>query len=330
MRKTQIKSPPDYWLLGIVLLLLLIGLFLVFNTSFVLPSIKSNVVKDPQYFLLKQGIFSIVGLFCMVFLMFLDLKIIKKLTFPIVAITLIGMIAVLFVGNEAYGAKRWLPVGSFQFQPSELQKIAVVLYLAYYFSAIKGRIRSLNQWWKVALFLLPVAVLTLYQKDLGTVSVIAIAFIVFIICAGVPFRQWFPIAMLGIVLIGIFIYIEPYRLQRFLALADPWEYYSQQGYQPAQSILAIARGGLFGMGLCQGRGKVFIPESHTDYIFSTFSEELGLVGSLILLSLFFGFTYRAFIIAQKSKSSYGSLLAIGCMSMISVQAIINISVACNI
>jgi cell division protein FtsW len=232
------------------------------------------------------------------------------------------------VGARANGATRWFEVGPIRFQPSEIAKFAVALYLAAVLSSQKFRVRKVLP--GIIVPMIPVGIigaLVLAQPDMGTASVIMINAFIMLLVAGALKRHLVTLAGVGVGLAGLLVVVAPYRLARLLTFLNPMEDYYGRGYQVVHSLVALASGGLLGEGLCEGREKFYLPAAQTDFIFpATVGEEAGLLGSLAVVALFVIFTYRGLSIANRAKSPYYTLLAAGLTSMVSVQAAINILV----
>lgn len=243
----------------------------------------------------------------------------------IVAILL--SIAVLFIGDEYNGSKRWLSFGPFSFQPSEYAKIAVILFLAYLVSTYVKEMSKVRMLFLVLLSILPIVGLV-GASNLSTAIIILGIAVVLAFVASPKYTQFIWTGILGIGFLMIFLSVERYRLERLVIWKHPELY--EKGYQTLQGLYAIGSGGLFGRGLGSSIQKLgFVPEAQNDMIFSIICEELGLIGAVGIVFLFSILLWRFFIIATKAKDLFGSLIAVGAMGHIMIQVILNIAVVTN-
>lgn len=321
------RRTADLFVFLATLSLLAIGIVMVFSASAV------NALKgghhDPYYFLRYQMIWSVLAIIAMVVMMNFDYRRLKKLVW-IIFFTSIGLLVlVLLIGDRIKGSVRWIDVfGLFNIQPSEIAKISMVVTLAFWLSEIRDGVKSF-----IAGVLIPlVAVglvggLIMLEPDFGTTITIFATAVVLMFAAGA--RTW-HLGLVGLAgaAAGAFIAIsEPYRLNRLVAFWNPFKDPQGIGWQIIQSLYALGSGGLFGLGLGRGRQKFsYLPEPHTDFIFSSLGEELGLVGTLLVLALFFLIAWRGLRVALTSRDLFGSLLATGITGMIVFQALLNIGV----
>jgi cell division protein FtsW len=326
MRKAARRQPADIWFFAATVMLVVVGILLVFDSSFARASDKG--LSNSWYFVNRQIVFAAIGFFGL----FLGMKIhpekLRAVTkiFMFLSVILLGVVMVPGVGKSIAGAARWIPIGPFHLQPSELAKLAIILYLADRLSAKGPRIRQIGVLLSHLAVIGLIVLFVLVEPDMGTASSIVFITAAMLYVAGVRKRHMIGLAATGIVMGGLMIAIEPYRMQRVLTFLDPSKDYYGSGYQITHALMALATGGVTGTGLCEGREKFFIPAPQTDMIAATLAEEAGLIGMLILLGLFIFFTYRGLCIGHKAKSPYMGFLAIGITSMISLQAIMNIAV----
>lgn len=300
---------------------------MVYSASAVSANVNFN---DSYYFLKRQFIWAALGLLAMIFTMNIDYHIWRKLAKPIILITIVLLILVLIpgMGKVVNGARRWLGSGSIYIQPSEIAKLSMVLFTAYYLSSYQNKIQSFIKGVVPLLGMLAVIFgLILKEPDLGTALSIAGTVFVLLFIAGARIWHLTSLTAVGVAGIVVAILAEPYRLKRLIAFNDPWADPLDTGYHIIQSLYAIGSGGLFGVGLGRSREKfLYLPEPHTDFIFSILGEELGLIGTTTILVLFFLFAWRGFKIAMSATDVYGSILAAGLTTMILVQALMNIAV----
>ena len=323
-----IRTHVDYPLLICTILLVGIGLTMVYSASAVLATEKFG----EGYFYIKRMLcYAVVGFGLLAFALHFSYERWKQFALPILFFSVLLMFCVLMtgLGVSVSGARRWLALGPFRFQPSELAKFAMVLFVAFSLSK-----KSFSQIQKFSTGVLPylivggvVILLVFAEKDLGAAMVIALLMGLLIFLSG---TRIFYLVCLGVSMVPLLYWVvvqESYRLRRILSFLNPWEDRFGSGFQIIQSYLAFSEGGLFGKGLGAGQQKLFyLPEAHTDFIFSVLGEELGLLGVLITLSLFAFFILRGFQIAAKAPDFFGKYLAMGLTLLIGVQAVLNIGV----
>ncbi len=316
----------DLGLFGITAALVLIGLLMVGSASQVMGAARG----DPTYYLVKQLWKLLPGVAILLLFWRLPYRKLAKLTKPLLLVTFV-MLTLVFtqnLGAEANSARRWLSLGFFSFQPSEPAKLFLILYLAHALSRKQDRLNGFKQGLLPPLLvLLPLMGLVLLPPDLSTaVLLFAAGYLVFWV-AGVPTRHLL-LTLAALVPPAILaVYLEPYRWARITSYLDPWKVAKGEGYQAVQSLLAIGSGKLTGVGLGASQQKLFyLPEAHTDFIFSILSEELGLFGSLLVVGLFGLLIALGIRTALRCSDPFGRLLATGITSLFALQAIINIGV----
>lgn len=321
------RNAPDFVLFVIVLLLLTAGIVMVFSSSYIYAQ---ATYADGAHFLKHQLVWALLGITGMTVVMKVDYQHLKKWANPFfgVALVLLLLLLVPGVGITVKGATRWMGIGSLSFQPSEITKLALVVFLAKNLAAKQKQIKHFTKGILPPLLVVGgVCGLILLQPDLGTAVTIAGTTYLLLAAAGARGSHLAGLALLGIGLVALAIRLEPYRMSRFLAFLDPWADPLGNGFQTIQALYAVGSGGLFGLGLGQGRQKFFyLPEQHTDFIFAVLAEELGFVGTTFVLLLFFAFMWRGMKIAMKAPDVFGSLLASGITIMVIMQAVINIGV----
>lgn len=312
----------DYTLLLVVLFLVAFGLVMVYSTS----SYKSiTTYGNPYHWLLRQGIFAVLGVIGMMFVSRLDYHNWKKLTIPLWFSMWILQILVMLVGKEVNGSKRWLGVGSFTIQPSEIAKLSLVLVMAHCIVAYLPKLRNFK--FMILFFIITAGpVIALVGAENMSTSLILFAIAGVMVFVAVPgYKQFGGLIGVGGVLIAILLKTQAYRMERIQIWRDPTS--TPKGYQTLQALYAIGSGGIFGKGLGQSMQKMgFIPEAYNDMIFSVVCEELGLFGALCIIALVIILVYRCVIIAYHAPDLYGSLIVIGVMTHISVQMLMNMMV----
>lgn len=323
----------DKWLFGSVLLLVVIGVVMVFSASAVLASEKFG---SPYHFLFRQLGWALVGLAAMAVIMNIDYR---RWKHPGIVFTLLGVTTLLLVGvfflDRTHNTHRWIRLGSFMsFQPSELAKPALILFLAFF---LCERTKSLAQSQSLADLrhtLLPAVVppvlfagLVVMQPDLGTAMVCLGVTAAILYTAGLRLR-YFACALAALIPVLVYLVVfVPWRLARIVAFLHPDRDPGGPIFQLYQSLIAVGTGGITGVGLMEGKQKLFyLPEPHTDFIFAVSAEELGLIGAVFIALLFFVFAWRGFRVALRARDKFGCFLAAGITTMIVLQAFFNISV----
>jgi len=312
-------------LMGIVFVLLLFGWVMLYSASaFVAESRYGN-----QYFYLKKQIlWSGLGLLGLWIAMKVDLKIVQKLSRPVLLVSVAFLIMVLFFGREVAGSRRWLRLGGFGFQPSEFAKLAVVLSLADYLDRKKSHLKDFSSGLVPALILLGIPVLLVgLERDLGTPFLMFTVGIGMTFMAGARLMHMFLLGLLVTPVLYWQLFHVSYRRHRLFSFLNPWADSQGTGYQLVQSFLALGSGGLWGKGSGESTIKLYyLPESQTDFIFSVFGEEWGFIGTS-LLTLVFGFlSFRCLKIGQRAPTWFQMLLAVGIGLMLGFQALINLGV----
>jgi cell division protein FtsW len=325
-KKRRRPHSPEYnMLLTATLCLLALGAVMVFSASSTTRVLQDGGLSDSAFYLKRTLMFGAVGLLVMHFLARHGLDFVRKLTPVILGISFFLLLAVLVVGTEVNGASRWIGGGFLQIQPSEIAKVALILYGADLLANKPKRARSIEG---IAPFLVVVGVscmLIMLEPDMGTTMVIAFAVAATLVAAGVRPVDLGKIGLVIGCLALLMAVIEPYRMARLTAFLNPTADASGAGFQAAQAKIALGSGGLFGVGIGNGVQKAFyLPEAHTDMISAVIGEELGLVGIAGVVGLFGMFGYAGFKTAQKARDNYSKILVAGLTSLILVQATINL------
>lgn len=327
MEKKNVKNKMgniDYSLLWVIIILLSIGAIMVYSASSYYALYTEG---SSAHFMKKEMIWVIAGFLGMVFTMSIDYHKYKKITPFLFIITILVLIAVLF-GPSINGAKRWIRLGPLSFQPSELAKYVVVLYLAMHIDRSKFRIR---RFWSGTIFYLTMAGifagLIYLEENLSITAIVCMVAWIMVYVGGAKKSHVLSLVPAGVAVGLIGIFSSSYRIDRFTSFLDPWKDVSGNSYQLIQSFYALGSGGTFGVGLGESRQKaLFMPEPHNDFIFSIIGEELGFIGCLFLILLFVFIAFKGIKIAVTARDHYGLLLAVGITSVITIQAIINIAV----
>jgi cell division protein FtsW len=311
---------------GSTLLLVVVGVLMVFSASAVMAGEKFG---SPYHFLFRQLGWAIAGLAAMAVAMNVDYRRWKKpaIVFSLLGITAVLLVAVFFL-DRSHNTHRWIRLGSFMsFQPSELAKPALILFLAFF---LEARTKSMDDWRHTLLpAVLPAflyAALIMKQPDLGTALVCLGVTAAILYAAGMRLR-YFAAGLVPIVPVITYMLLVPWRRARLDAFFHPDRDPLGIGFQINQSLIAVGTGGITGMGLMEGKQKLFyLPEPHTDFAFAVISEELGLIGAVLIATLFFIFAWRGLRTSLRARDPFGRYLAVGVTAMIVVQAFFNISV----
>ena len=306
--------------------LLLLGLVMILSASSVTSF--ANFGSSFMYFK-KQLLWAVLGVISFVVFARLDYRRLKGVGYLLLPVVVLLLLAVLIpgVGIVAGGSARWLGAGSFAFQPSELAKIALILFAADVFSRKEeSTLEDVNH---TMLPMIPVlgmlALLIMLQPDMGTTMLIGFIGFGMLFVAGAPLRYILPVGALGALIASFMAFGESYRRARLLAFMDPWADPLNTGYQTIQSLIALGSGGWFGVGLGASRQKwSYIPNSHTDFIFAILGEETGLLGTLTVVGLFGFLAYLGIRIARHAPDRFGMLIATGITILVGMQALVNI------
>ena len=322
-----LNNPIDFTLVITILLLLGIGLVMVLSASS--PSALSESGNSYAYFS-KQLIFAILGLIAMSLISKIDYRFYQKFYKHAWLISLLLLAAVILVGKEVNGAKRWIYVTeTLSFQPSEIVKFLMIIFYAGILVKNRDELQLYGKGFiKHCLLLVPIIGLLLLQPHLSASMVIIGIVCIIMIVAGCKFRHFLLTGVgVGGPLLTAAIALSPYRLERFVTFLDPWKDASDSGWQVIQSLYAIGSGGLFGVGLGDSKQKyLYIPEPHNDFIFSILAEEVGFIGCVVVLVLFAIFIWRGILIAMRAPDMFGSLIAVGITALVAIQVIINVAV----
>ncbi|MDQ0286972.1 cell division protein FtsW [Desulfofundulus luciae] len=323
------RRPPDFILFLTVLMLLSVGIVMVFSSSCYYAMFPP--FNNPFHFLIRQSIWAIIGLTAMFLMMNYDYWHFKRWAGALLILAFALLIAVLIpgIGVSKLGAQRWLNLGPLSFQPSEFAKLCLVVFTAYGLSRRPERITNFRQGMLPYLVIMGLAAgLILMQPDLGTAVTLAGTIVLMLFAAGASLVHLGALGVLGAGALALAIWMEPYRMRRFLAFLDPEKDPSGSGWHILNSLMSLGSGGLLGTGLGQGRHSKFLylPERQTDFIFAVIGEELGFIGACLVILLFIMFIWRGLKVAITSPDPFGSLLAAGIVSGVGIQAIINIGV----
>ncbi|WP_068740410.1 putative lipid II flippase FtsW, partial [Oleiphilus sp. HI0117] len=326
----RIEPRTDHVMLFVSVLLLLTGLIMIASASVDIADARNG---NPFHYVIRHGIFIVLGCIAGVFTYQLPSSWWQKTGWLALSLSLLMLLVVILpgVGKTVNGSTRWISLGSLNFQPSELAKLLLVAYLAGYLVRRLDEVRT--TWWgfaKPMLVLALVALLLLSEPDLGSTVVIGCAFLGMIFLSGARLGQFIILILGCLASVALLIYSQPYRLKRLVGYTDPWADPYGSGYQVIQSLIAFGRGDWSGVGLGNSIQKQFyLPEAHTDFVFAIMAEEFGLIGTLLVVSLFVVLVYRSLRIgylAEKKKQLFSAYFAYGIGILFAVQSFINIGV----
>jgi len=325
--RSYVSAPLDVPLFTAVAALVGIGLVMVFSASSATAYAQHG---DIAYYLKRQLVWLAIGLAGAYALYRLDYRRLRGIAPYLLIAAVIGLLLVFVphVGLGVNGGRRWIGTGGLSLQPSEFAKLALVIYLSAVLSARGDRITSITR--GLVPLCVPVAimaVLVLKEPDMGTASLLIFVAFALFFAAGARVVHLVAVVVATLPFAALTVFASPYRRARVFAFVDPWRDPLNTGFHIVQSLLALGSGGIFGVGLGASRAKFFyLPEQYTDFIFSVLGEELGLIGTLVVIALFVTLAYRSVRIALVAPDRFGFFLAIGCAAMITIQAFVNIGV----
>ncbi len=320
------KLTPDRFLFLVTLALVGFGVAMVFSSSAIMAKEKFG---DPNYFAFKQLVSAMLGLAVMFIVMKVDYHLYSRpaIVFSTLAIVVALLVFVIFLAASA-NTHRWIQLPGFNIQPSELAKLALIFFLAYFLEKRNGKVND------ITFTLVPIGVivailagLIVLQPDLGTAVSLLVVSVTLLFVAGLDPRWLALSTIFALPVFYLLVFRVKYRRERILAFMNPWEQPLGRGFQIIQSLLSVASGGVLGMGYMEGKQKLFyLPEAHTDFIFAVVGEELGMIGTCAVLILFGLFFWRGVRAAINARDLFGFYLGLGITTMICVQAFINMSV----
>jgi len=320
------KLYPDTWLFAATIGLALFGVVMVYSASAVLAQSEHH---GSFYYVIKQAIWTLIGLVAMLIAMQVDYHRLRdrRVVYGLLTLTVFMLLAV-FAFPAINGARRWIKFQGFSVQPSEISKLALAIFLAYF---LEKRLGEEREFWRT---FIPCGVVTavlagliVVEPDLGTSMMLAVTFVIVIYTAGARLSHLATAAAPAFVIAtGLLIFV-PWRMARLVSFWDPWADPQKSGFQVVQSLIAVGSGGTNGLGFAQGKQKMmFLPFAHSDFIFAVIGEELGLLGTLTVLAAFALFLWRGIRISFMAPDRFGRLLAIGIVTGVVAQALFNMSV----
>ncbi len=325
-KKCHTFSKTEWLVIFLVLFLVGFGCVMVYSAS----SYSAAYRYGNEYFFLFKQLFGVaLGLFGMFFLAFVDYHILKRFKWWVLgaSVLLLVLVFVPGFGVQSYGANRWVNLLGVSVQPSELAKFALILFLACYLSESHDKIKTFKG------LLVPLAVagmlclLVIIEPSMSVTMCLACVTFLMLVIGGMSKKHTLMFSCVGVAAIPLLILAEPYRLKRLFAFLDPWATPQGEGFQLIQSLYSLGNGGWFGVGLFNSRQKfLFLPFAESDFIFSIIGEELGFLGCLLIMGLFFALVFCLFKIGLNAKDRFGCLLACGVGIVIAVQTLLNIAV----
>lgn len=324
--KNSLLKYNNYYLIIPMLMLVIFGCVMVYSASYYSAQITYG---DKYYFLIKQIVGVVIGFIAFCFVTLLDYTILKKFSIVllIISIVLLALVFVPGLGITNYGATRWINLGFFTFQPSELAKFSFVIFCSSYLSKNLHKSSTIKKIIPILLVGLGICLLIMLEPNMSITICVGLVMLFMIYISGANKKLFIALGGLIVLAVPMLIIIEPYRLKRLVAFLDPWSNALDEGYQLVQSLYSLGGGGLFGVGLFNSRQKyLFLPFSESDFIFSIIGEEFGLFGVTILMVLYLIIIFQGIKIATRCKNSFGVYLSSGIVAIISAQVLVNIAV----
>jgi cell division protein FtsW len=321
----------DLIIMLMVVALTCFGVVMVYSSSSIMAAKRFH---DEFYFLKRQFIYVLLGMGTMIWAMRVDYHIWKKAAVPvlIICLFLLGLVLIPGIGGSAGGSSRWIRLPGFSLQPSELAKIAFIMYMAYSLDKKQDKMKFFSSGFLPYMVVLAVMLLFLLkQPDLGSSLTLGAVAMIMLFAAGTRLSYILSMVLLALPFLYYAIMHVDYRRRRIMAFLNPWEDPTNTGFQIIQSWIAVGTGGLFGQGLGEGKQKLFyLPEAHTDFIFSVVGEELGFLGFMVISAMFFLLVQRGIRVALFAEDNFGRSLAFGISTLIGLEAFVNISVVTGI
>jgi len=319
----RLVSHFDWTLFGIAVGLTMLGILTIYSATYSITEKQASGLATKQFYWLM------IGMIAMLATLSVDYHHLDRLAYPFYGAVLFLLLLVLFIGSVGGGSQRWLNLGFFILQPSELAKLAIVLALAKYLQYDEPpsgyRLRDL---WVPFLLVAPLILLTLVQPDLGTAIILSLVFLSIMLMGGLRLRSFLYLAATGVTLMPIaWHFLKPYQQKRILVFLDPDLDPLGAGYHVIQSKIAVGSGRILGKGYLKGTQNQldFLPAQHTDFVFSVFAEEWGLLGCVILLALYFTLIVLSLRVITRAKDRFGALLVFGVLTIFSWQVVINVA-----
>ena len=321
------KKNLGLYLFLVTMILIVFGIIMIYSSSSIWAEYKFN---DAFKYVKNQALFAFIGTFVMIIISKIDYKFYYNKASQIFLISIILLVLVLIpgIGSVRNGSRSWFGIGSFGVQPSEFAKLSLIILASKYLTKSNKFVKDIKKGVIPILTLLFLVFgLIMLQPDFGTGMIIVVSILSLLYIAGVNIKFFIGLGLLGVIGITFLILIAPYRMDRITSFVDPWNDPLGTGFQIIQSLYAIGPGGLLGMGFLKSRQKQFyLPEPQTDFIFSIITEEFGVLGVVIVTSLFVSILYLGIKIALNSKDSFAKYLAFGLLFQMLIQAVMNLAV----
>lgn len=324
------QAKTDYWLLGSVIALILLGITMVTSASIVIADRKFG---QPFYYTLHQSVYALLGLIAAIVIYTIPMRFWFKIAFVILTACFLALVLVLIpgVGKEVNGSVRWINLGFVTIQFSEFVKLGMIIYFSSYIVRHQeSLLTNLSAFIKPLLLLGIICSLLILEPDFGTAVVILAISFALLFLSGVPLWQFIVLLVMVGALLAVVAVAAPYRIERLTSFMDPWSDQFNSGYQLTQALIAFGRGEWFGVGLGSSVQKLFyLPEAHTDFVFAVLAEELGLVGAVSTLALYVLAVYRGIIIgltAERRDDRFAAFVCYGISFWVGIQTLINVGV----
>lgn len=329
MLSKRLVKKLDFTLVGVIVIIVIFSLVIIGSATHI-----NTPSEDRYWYVQRQGIFALLNGALIFFMLHFDYKALQRYGNHLYVFNIVMLLAVMFLGHSALGAQRWIQIGPVSLQPSEFSKIIMIISLAALLENKVGKLNHFKDLLPIAAYVGLPFLLVLKQPDLGTSLVFVAIVLGMVFVAGVNLWILFWLFIMGLILLPFiwFFVLHPYQQDRILVFLDPNIDPLGAGYHIIQSKIAIGSGMLFGKGLFGGTQSQlnFLPENHTDFIFAVVGEELGFVGSVILLILYLIVLYRSVKIANESRDNFGTLLAVGVASMLTFHLLVNVGMTAGI
>ena len=325
-KKTQKFDKTIFFVYFLTFSLVVFGCLMVYSASYYTAGVRYG---NEYFFLLKQLLGVVLGIFAMIFFTFFDYHILKKFRYIILAVCIVLLILVFVpgFGVQSYGANRWVNFFGISIQPSEITKFALILFLASYLSENHDKIKTFKGLLPALIVAGVLCLLVIIEPSMSVTMCLAFLTFFMLIIGGINKKHTLLFTGLAAAAVPLLILAEPYRMKRLFAFLDPWVSPQGEGFQLIQSLYSLGNGGLFGVGLFNSRQKyMFLPFAESDFIFSIIGEEFGLIGSIFLILVFSVLVYFLIKIGLNAKDRFGCLLACGVGILIAIQTLLNIAV----
>jgi len=323
----EVRQGTDHSILVLAVCLTCLGVVMVFSSSSIMAV---RDYGDSLHFLKRQGAYAMLGFGVMALLMRIDLEVLRKAAWPVLAVCALLLVAVLIpgVGKKVGGAARWIKIAGFTFQPAEFVKIGLVLFMAHSLARKQDKVKSFRFGFLPYMLILAVLLgLLLAQPDLGSALTLGVVATAMLLVAGTRLSYLVSIGLFALPFLYFMVMNVDYRRRRILAFLNPWEDPSNTGFQIIQSWIAFGSGGAFGQGLGESKQKLFfLPEAHTDFIFSVIGEELGFIGVIVIAAMFMLLILRGLRTSLNAPNEFSCFLAFGITLLVGMQAFVNMAV----